>query len=286
MLCVATIAAAAIGASALTRPSGSRLHALDIGQGDAFLIESDGRYALVDGGPDPSLVLRRLGEILPPWQRRIDLLALSHEHADHGAGLLGVIEHYEIGLAIEPVGMNDVPFVHQWSDALARARVPRRAVAEGATIRLGSLTIRVLGPGRDRRVDVPSLAMRVGSASSSVLLLGDSVDDALADLLLAPEALTSRLLVPQHHGAESPYTRALVAAVKPEVVVISVGALNRYGHPAPATLAALEGLPVYRTDRYGTVDVDLDGHPLVVHTATAPLSPDRGGSVPRAPPAR
>ncbi len=286
LLCVGTLAASALGASSLTSSSAFRIRALDVGQGDALLIESEGRYALIDGGPDPALVLRRLGETLPPWQRRIDLVALSHEHADHGAGLLAVLDHYAVGLALEPIGMNDVPFVRQWSEALARRRVPRRAVGEGAVVRLGSITLRVLAPGRDRRVDVPSLAIRVSSARSSVLLLGDSVDDALADLLLQPDALAARVLVPQHHGAESPWTRRLVAAVRPQIAVISVGAGNRYGHPAPATLAALDGLPVYRTDRYGTVDLDLDGQPLAVHTAKAGLPPGGGGSLPRAAPSR
>lgn len=286
VLCVGTLTGSAFGASTLTASSSFRVHALDVGQGDAFLIESEGRYALVDGGPDAAVVLRDLGAVLPPWQRRIDLIALSHEHADHGAGLLAVLEHYSVGLALEPIGMNDVLFVRQWSDALARAQVPRRAVGEGATVRLGAVSIQILAPGRDRRVDVPSLAMRVASARSSILLLGDSVDDALADMLLRPEALASRVFVPQHHGAESAHTRELVAAVRPALVVVSVGAGNRYGHPAPATLAALGGLPVYRTDRYGTVDVDLDAEPLVARTAKAGVPPDRGGSLPRASPSR
>ncbi|MDE3112404.1 MAG: ComEC/Rec2 family competence protein [Chloroflexota bacterium] len=282
LLCLGALAGSAFGASNLTASATFRIHALDVGQGDAFLIESEGRYALVDGGPDPAVLLRQLGAALPPWQRRIDLIALSHEHADHGAGLIAVLEHYAVGTAIEPVGMNDVPFVRQWSDALARAGVPRRAVGAGASVRLGAVTVRVLAPEPDRRVDVPSLAMRVESPRSSLLLLGDSVDDALADLLLRPDALASRVLVPQHHGAESVRTRELVAAVRPELVILSVGAGNRYGHPAPPTLAALEGLPVYRTDRYGTVDVDLDGQPLVAHTAKAGVPPDRGGPVPHA----
>src|SRR5262249_47260045 len=130
-LAVVLIAASAATAAALSRSGGLRLRALDIGQGDAFLLESDGRYALIDGGPDPALVLPRLGEVLPPWQRRIDLVALTHEHADHGAGLLAVIDRYEVGLAIEPVGMNDVPLVRFWADHLAQAHVRRAAVVEG-----------------------------------------------------------------------------------------------------------------------------------------------------------
>ena len=284
--CVVVFAASAAAASSLARPAGFRLHALDIGQGDAFLLESDGRYALIDGGPDPALLLRRLGDVLPPWQRRIDLIALTHEHADHGAGLLGVLDRYEVGAAIEPAGMNDVPLTRMWADKLARARVPRHAVSEGAVIRVGSATLRVLAPGRDRRVDVPSLVIRASSGASSVLFMGDAVDDAIADLLLSPDALLARLYVPPHHGAETPHARALVSAVRPELAVISVGALNKYGHPAPSTLLALGALPVYRTDRYGTVDLELDGHPLVVRTAKTGVPPDRGGPVPSASPPR
>lgn len=282
---IAVVAGAAAAAS-LGRASGFRLHALDIGQGDAFLVESDGRYALIDGGPDPALVLRRLGEVLPPWQRRIDLIALTHEHADHGAGLLGVIDRYEIGLAIEPVGLNDVPLVRFWGEHLARAHVVRRAVSEGAVIRLGRVTFHVLAPGRERRVDVPSLVIRAEDDHASVLFMGDAVDAAIADLMLAPGALAARVYVPPHHGADTAYATGLVSAVRPEAAVISVGANNKYGHPTPGTLAALGSLPVYRTDRYGTVDVELDGRPLAVHTAKTPLPLDRGGPVPSAAAAR
>ena len=284
-LAIALIAGTAVAAASLSRSSGFRLRALDIGQGDAYLLESDGRYALVDGGPDPALLLRRLGEVLPPWQRRIDLVALTHEHADHGAGLLAAIDRYDVGLAIEPAAMNDVPLVHFWADHLAQAHVHRLALAEGTVVRLGRLAIRVLAPGRDRHVDVPSLVLHVDDGTTSVLFMGDAVDDAIADLLLSPAALRARVYVPPHHGADTPNAAALVAAVHPEVALISVGLNNKYGHPAPSTLTALGAIPVYRTDRYGTVEVDLDG-PLIVRTAKAPLSPDRGGSVPGAPPPR
>jgi competence protein ComEC len=281
-LCVLALVAGAITTSAFPRPSGFRLHLLDVGQGDAFLLESDGRYALIDGGPDPSLLLRRLGEVLPPWHRRIDLVALTHEHADHGNGLLAVLDRYDVGLALEPAGMAEVPLTQAWWERLARGRVPRRAVAAGAVVRFGSTTLRVLAPGRDRRVAVPSLVVRASQGPSSILFMGDATDDAIADLLLAPDALAARVYVPPHHGSDTAHARALVAAVRPAAAVISVGAVNRYGHPTPATLAALETLPVYRTDRYGTVVLTLDADPLVVRTAKAGVPPHRGGPLPRA----
>jgi competence protein ComEC len=283
--CCVAMLAAAVAARSLPGPSALRLHVLDVGQGDAFLLESDGRYALIDGGPDRVLLLRRLGEVLPPWHRRIDLVALTHEHADHGIGLLAAIDRYDIGLAIEPGGMADVPLTRMWRERLARSRVPVRAVAAGASIRVGRATLEVLAPG-ERRVAVPSLVIRASAAGASILFMGDATDDAIADLLLAPDALAARVYVPPHHGADTAHASALVSAVGPAAAVISSGAGNRYGHPTPGTLAALEAVPVYRTDRYGTVVITLDADPFTVRTAKAGLPPRRGGPVPGASSAR
>ncbi len=285
LLGVLVFAGGATATALLPRAAGFRLYALDVGQGDAYLLESAGHYALVDGGPDGALLMRRLGEVLPPWQRRIDLVVLTHEHTDHGAGLLTLLERYDVGLALEPARMADLPFTRTWHDALERRRVPHRAVSAGAAVRLGDVTFSVLAPD-ERPVAFTSLVLRGATASSSALFMGDATDDAIADLLLDPERLAARVYVPPHHGADTPYARQLVAAVRAEIAVISVGAMNRYGHPTPSTLAALGVLPVYRTDRYGTVDVALDAEPLAVHTAKADLPPGGGGPLPRASPAR
>jgi competence protein ComEC len=281
--CGLAILTGAVAARCAPEPSALRLHVLDVGQGDAFLLESDGRYALIDGGPDATTLLRRLADVLPPWHRRLDLVALTHEHADHGAGLLAALDRFEVGLAIEPAGMADVPLTRMWRERLARSRVPVRAVTAGASIRVGRATLEVLAPG-ERRVAVPSLVIRAAVADGSILFMGDATDDAIADLLLAPGALAARVYVPPHHGADSAHASALVSAVAPAAAVISSGAGNRYGHPTPATLAALEAVPVYRTDRYGTVVITLDADPFSVRTAKAGLPPRRGGPVPRASP--
>lgn len=272
----------ALAVATTARSPGLRLRALDVGQGDAFLLESRGRYALIDGGPDPGRLLARLGESLPPWHRRIDLVVLTHEHADHGMGLLAVLDRYDVGLAVEPRGMNDVPLVRLWSERLARTGVPRQALGAGSRIRLGDVTFSVLAPGRDRAIAVPSLVIRVEGPLSTLLFMGDATDDAIADLLLAPEALAARVYVPPHHGAASAHASALVAAVGPEVAVLSVGASNRYGHPAPETMTALGAIATYRTDRDGTVELEFDGPRIVVRARTSGLPPHRGGSVPRA----
>jgi competence protein ComEC len=257
-----------------------RVIALDVGQGDAYLVDVGDALALIDGGPDPSRVLDVLGATLAPWQRRIDLIALTHAHTDHGAGLLSVLDRYEVGVAIEPVGLNPSPLTDLWSSALARRHVERRAVRAGQRVTLGSATIEVLAPADDLLVDTPSLVLRVRQGTFSALFTGDAVDDALQRVLDRPELLRARIYVPPHHGADTRYAIALRESARPDAALISVGAGNRYGHPTPQTLAALAGVATYRTDRDGTVEIQLDGTGLVVRTRANGLPPPRRGPLP------
>lgn len=260
-----------------------RVRALDVGQGDAYLVELGGATVLIDGGPDPARLMEQLGASLPPWRRRIDVIVLTHAHLDHGAGLIAALQRYEVGMTLEPVGLNPGPLADLWADAIARAHAERHAVRAGQRIKVAGAVITVLSPEDDPRVDTPSLVLRIERGRFSALFMGDATDEALADLLLHPEGLRSRLYVPPHHGAATPHAAMLVGAVRPEIALISVGAGNRYGHPTPDTLAALGGITTFRTDRDGTVEVSLDGPGLVVRAHANGLPPPRRGSVPNAP---
>ena len=260
-----------------------RVRALDVGQGDAYLVELGGATVLIDGGPDPARLMVELGASLPPWRRRIDVIALTHAHLDHGAGLIAALDRYEVGMTLEPVGLNPGALTDLWAAGISRAHAERRAVRAGQRLHVGDAVITVLSPESDPRVDTPSLVLRIERGRFSALFMGDATDEALADLLLHPEGLHSRVYVPPHHGAATPHGVTLVEAVRPEVALISVGAGNRYGHPTPETLAALGGITTFRTDRDGTVEVSLDGPGLVVRAHANGLPPPRRGSVPYAP---
>ena len=260
-----------------------RVRALDVGQGDAYLVELGGATVLIDGGPDPARLMVELGASLPPWRRRIDVIALTHAHLDHGAGLIAALDRYEVGMTLEPVGLNPGALTDLWAAGISRAHAERRAVRAGQQLHVGDAVITVLSPESDPRVDTPSLVLRIERGRFSALFMGDATDEALADLLLHPEGLHSRVYVPPHHGAATPHGVTLVEAVRPEVALISVGAGNRYGHPTPETLAALGGITTFRTDRDGTVEVSLDGPGLVVRAHANGLPPPRRGSVPYAP---
>ena len=260
-----------------------RVRALDVGQGDAYLVELGEATVLIDGGPDPARLMEELGASLPPWRRRIDVIALTHAHLDHGAGLIAALDRYEVGITLEPVGLNPGALTDLWAAGISRARAQRHAVRAGQRLHVGDAVITVLSPENDPRVDTPSLVLRVERGRFSALFMGDATDEALADLLLHPDGLPSRVYVPPHHGAATPHGATLVEAVRPEVALISVGAGNRYGHPTPETLAALGGITTFRTDRDGTVEVSLDGPGLVVRAHANGLPPPRRGSVPYAP---
>lgn len=252
-------AAVALGAGALASGPQARFVALDVGQGDAFLIEVNGARALVDGGPDPIRTLRALGEALPPFVREIDVVALTHSHTDHGTGLAAVVERYAVGLAIEPVGLQENEVSAAWHGALAKSGVPVRAVRRGDRVRVGDLALEVVAPVGDPADPVQNLALRARAGPLVALLLGDATDRGQADLLLHPDELRADVFLPPHHGAASPLIEELLASARPRVALISVGAGNRYGHPAPQTLRALSGTPTLRTDRDGMLEVFSDG---------------------------
>ena len=115
----------AVGDAALRT---TRLVMLDIGQGDAILLEAaDGARLLVDGGPDPDRLLLQLDARIPPWDRRIDIIVLSHPHEDHVAGLVRVLERYRVGRVFEPGMHGPGPGWAAWDEALRGVRPAARS---------------------------------------------------------------------------------------------------------------------------------------------------------------
>ncbi len=269
-----------LATSIASRPDGLlHLTVLDIGQGDAILVEApDGGTMLVDGGPDPELTLRRIGANLPFFARRIDLLVVSHPHQDHVAGLVDVLDRFRVGAVLHA----GIPFGNAAYDRLltdaANARVAVALLRTGQALDLGAgVTARVLYPTQED-ADAPlpegdinngSVVLRVEFGGFSALLTGDAeapIESALASRgLLEPVDV----LKVGHHGSNSSTTPGLVDAIHPSVAIISSGAGNEYGHPAPETLATLgarPGIAVFRTDLQGDVEVVTDGIALRVRT--------------------
>ena len=244
-----------------------RVTFLDVGQGDAALVElPDGPRLLVDGGPGGARRFDVGERVLAPylWNRplaRLDVVALSHWDIDHSGGLAAVLTRFRVGEFWEsgrvPAGAPDTVA------ALARARVPRRALEAGQRVRLGTALLTVLGPGPGPPLHAndDSLVLRLDWRGLSLLLTGDLGARGEALMLERAGPLRAVALKVAHHGSRSSSGAALLDAIRPRLAVISVGARNPFRHPSPEVLARLEaaGARVYRTDRDGAVIVESDG---------------------------
>jgi competence protein ComEC len=267
----------------------TRLVMLDVGQGDSILLEgARGARVLVDTGPDPDALLVALDERLPPWDRRLDAVILTHPHEDHVAGLALLIERYRVGQVLEP-GMRGPGPGHQAAlAAIAVHRIPHRTLTAGARLDVDDLVLTVLWPDAGRvPVEPPETGVGINNASlvmlgevdgRRLLLTGDA-EEAVDAALLARGVPTVELLKVAHHGSATATTGALLDALEPGLALISVGTDNSYGHPAPATLERLSerGIPVLRTDLGGDIEVTIDGQALTAraeHGAT-PVSSAR-----------
>jgi competence protein ComEC len=282
------------------RPDGSvHVIVLDVGQGDSILLEGDrGGRILVDGGPDPNVLMADLDHYIPTWDRRLDAIILTHPHDDHVAGLVAVVERYQVGRAFESGWAVDTPAYRAWKSALAARGLEPERLSTGETLRLDDATLQVLWPDdgtvRSPLLDPAATSNRQTNDASVVLLgeykgrrfllTGDAEDD-VDPILLSRGLPTLDMLKVAHHGSATASSDVLLATVRPSVAVISVGAKNMYGHPNAATVARLRAHSgrIARTDQEGTVEVTLDRVAVTVETArTAPDATD-GARAGRAP---
>ena len=286
------VAAVAIGAGTLAfggeTGRADRIVVLDVGQGDAILVESrDGARMLVDGGPDPDRLLLELDAVVPPWDRRLDMIVLTHPHEDHVAGLVRALERYRVARVYEPGMHGPGPGWSAW-DAALRDGPPRATLAAGARLGLGDIRLDVVWP-HPGSVPIEPATTGTGINDTSIVLLGNAAGrrflltgDAEEDVdpaLVAAGLPRLDVLKVAHHGSATATTAALLDATHPTVALISVGAGNDYGHPAPSTLARLRdaGSRVYRTDLAGRLEVDLSTAGVLVRTGGA----RRSAGVPR-----
>jgi competence protein ComEC len=284
------VAVTVAGAVAVARPPGvARISVLDVGQGDAILVEgSRGGRLLVDGGPDPGRLLVQLDRRIPPWDRRLDAVILTHPHEDHVAGLALLLARDRVGRVLEPGMRGPGPGYTAWLDRLDRSGAPPHlAIAAGDRLAVDDIALRVLWPIRG---EVPSEPVDSGKGINNVsvvllgaigerrFLLAGDVEEDIDPSLLATGLPRLDFLKVAHHGSRTATTEPFVEAVRPRVAVASAGAGNSYGHPAQSTLERLTvvGARVYRTDRDGTVTVAFDPSGMTVRS-----EPRRAAEAPR-----
>lgn len=240
---------------------------LDVGQGDAVLITAPhGQQLLIDGGPSEVTVLRRLAEEMPLWDRSLDVMVSTHPDSDHLTGLLAVAKRYTVGTVLVSDVRGDSSLAQQWQADTAGVAVVARA---GMQFWLDDgVSVQVLNPGEWSRQfpdsNNHSVTLRVQMGQIRFLLSGDLEEAGESALLATGQDVRATVLKSPHHGSDTGSSDAFLSAVQPQLVVISVGKDNRFGHPAPEVLAryATHGISVLRTDQLGTVELVTDGRSL------------------------
>ena len=233
---------------------------LDVGQGDATLLQRDGVAVLVDTGPPGGPILRRLDEA---GVDRLDVLVITHAQADHEGMALAVIAEHRPRLVLDGGEGWQTAVQRAVPAALARAGGRRVAARAGQSLRLGGLRLDVLWPPAPppgwRPEGDPNrraVVAHVRAGRFDLLLPADAESDVTAALPL-PRVEALKVA---HHGSDDPGLPAMLARIEPRVAAVEVGEGNTYGHPTPATMRALGVVPdVVRTDRDGSVRLRVRG---------------------------
>ncbi len=253
----------------------------DVGQGDAALIITPGgKTILVDGGPGDA-VLSKIGQALPMGQKKIDVMILTHPHADHMEGLIPVLKRYTIGEVYYTGATHTTDEFLEWLTLIKNKNIPMHIIKTPEVVEMDNgVKLSFLYPdtdltsvndsplakgetqrGSDDSLNNTSIVFKLIYNQTSFLFVGDA-ETPVEDRLLENKAdLEADVLKVGHHGSHSSTGEEFLNAVRSQTAIISVGRDNDYGHPHLRTLRRLErhSIQIYRTDEMGDIKLVSDG---------------------------
>ena len=245
---------------------------LDVGQGDAILIQSGGQNTLVDTGDlDERDKLR--AALRTAGVETIDRIILTHPHADHIGGMGMLLAEYPVGMVCDN-GMPSTSKIYLgYMKQLKEKHIERKSLTAGDAVDLGGGAVfEVLAPsaalvkegsvkGYKHDPNNESVVGRLVYGSFTMMLTGDAEKKEEKDILAGGSAVQSKVLKAGHHGSKTSSSADFLRAVQPETALISCGAHNDYGHPHKETMKKYHALnlSVYVTAENGTITVTSDG---------------------------
>ncbi len=247
------------------------VHFLDVGQGDAILIQTPSDYTvLIDGGPDAS-VASKVGRVLPFYDNIIELMVLTHAHADHVAGLVEVLKRYEVRHVLYAGVQHEAAEFRAWHELIIEQAIPVTIAHGGQRFVFEQAALSVLYPLADISeqefddLNDSSVVTKLTYGSTSYLFMGDASIGIEEELFQHQHASTVQLksdvVKVGHHGSRYSSSLEFLQAVAPRFAVIQSGEGNHFGHPHRQVVKRLHGLGIVtlRNDELGTITLKSDG---------------------------
>lgn len=260
---------AAAGATNTAAAATMTVSFLDVGQGDAAVIQCGGQTLMIDGGPS------KRSDYVYSWLKQrgittIDYMIATHTDADHIGGLSGALNAASVGAAYCSSATGTTRTFNSYVKYLTRQGKGITVPSVGTCFALGNAVVQILGPiGTSTDSNNNSIVAKVTFGNTSFLFTGDAEREEEQALLNSGVDLSSTVIKIGHHGSASSTSYQFLREVNPQYAVISVGADNSYGHPTADVLSRLRDADVktYRTDMQGEIVMVSDGQTVAVATA-------------------
>ncbi len=250
------------------RPNELMIIFFDVGQGDSFLIRSpNGQNIIVDGGPDKKMI-QQLGRALPFWDKKIDLVVLTHADADHLSGLLPLVEQYKVDSILQSSAQPHSKLSETWKELIKEQEIKIVTALSGQTIDFGNdFSFNILNPRPEYPLvdnDDPndaSVTIKLNFRNVCAILTGDLAIAGEEAIINAKEDIDCDVLKIGHHGSKTSTSQEFLNAVTPEIAVVQVGLDNKFSHPAQMIIDRLDmsHIKVYRTDQKGIIKLKTNG---------------------------
>lgn len=246
-------------------PSNLTVHFIDVGQADSILIESDGKFMLVDAGnsADKDIVINYLKN---QGVEELNYVVATHPHEDHIGAMDEVVEDFSIGKVFAPYVEHTSKTYYNLLEAIILSELKMKQPEIGSEVTLGGSTITFLAPNVDYGDDLNnwSVGLKVTNGVHTFVMCGDAEELAESDIIATGIDLKADVLKLGHHGSSTSSSDAFLKAVEPKYAVISSGVDNSYGHPHVETLQKIDklGIQLFRTDQQGNIIATSDGKEL------------------------
>lgn len=273
---IATIVAIILFLIYYNSPKNLEVDFLDVGQGDSILIKTPyGQNILIDGGPNDG-VIDNLSKKLSWYDRRIDLMILTHPHDDHVTGLVDVLKRYDVKKILYTGVVHNAPNYLEWLEIIQNKKIPLVIIDRPQQISLGAdCSFDILYPQESilgqavSNLNNSSIVSLLDCKKKKFLFMGDAekeVEEELLSLDLSEDIKEIDVLKVGHHGSDTSSSEDFLNLTKPKIVIIQVGADNDFGHPSLRIIKRLErvGAEILRNDEIGTIGIKVVNDELLI----------------------